>query len=124
MVCLHGLPDESCPHCQLATRVKPSPQLIRPKPTDLPIDFPAKSEVNLSKTLTAPDLFQPILGLNSIPQRLQPNLDIKSTSFEQAPSLLQERLKNIHNRWGNAEDLANLQPEIPLEDIKKRFQKT
>jgi hypothetical protein len=124
MVCIHGLPDETCPYCQIATRVKPTPQLVHPKPTDLPIDFPAKSEVVLPKTLTAPDLFQTNMGLNAIPQSLQPGFNVKSSNFEQPPSLLQERLKNIHNRWGTPEDISNLQTEIPIEDVKKRFQKS
>ncbi len=38
MLCLHGLPEESCPHCAAQMRIRPPIRLVQPMPTELPLD--------------------------------------------------------------------------------------
>ena len=44
MLCLHGLPEESCPHCAAQMRIRPPIRLVQPMPTELPLDTVYASE--------------------------------------------------------------------------------
>jgi hypothetical protein len=123
MACVHGLPDENCPHCALARRTRPGIRLVDPAPTEIPFEFPAKQHLEQPKQFSAPDLFQPNTPLRTGPSPLERDLAKFQTRFDQGPSLLQARLAQMDKKWKNGGLTEDFPESIdaPIVDVRKKF---
>lgn len=114
MICPHGLSEEMCLHCQVQMRQR-SPLNFRLSTIgNIEIPIPEKFGSDFKKMLTD-GMIEPTKNIS--PPILNREMDLRRKFFQPSNTMLESRLKSIDNE----EIIAQLNPEVPLFDIKKKF---
>jgi len=118
MICAHGLSEETCPHCAMQMRIRPSQRLVELMPTELPMDLPPSTQMKKDLPVTA-DLIQPVQGSKIVPLGVSRTFNIREKFFAPQNSLLDQRLQAIETRYGD----KTIPSDEKLFDLKKKFLK-
>lgn len=120
MTCAHGLIEETCPHCRTQRLAKPAHTLVQPAPTELQIAAPFTDALGEPKNPEPADAYKnnSLLG-RSIPH-LSRNLSLGIASGQNEGSLFQNRLNQINQLSGVKGKAADINLEMPMENLKKK----
>lgn len=118
MICAHGLSEESCPHCAMQMRIRPSQRLVELMPTELPMDLPPSTQMKKDLPVTT-DLIQSGQVSKIMPLGMSRTFNIREKFFAPQNSMLDQRLQAIETNNGS----NKLPSEEQLFDLKKKFLK-
>ena len=122
MFCEHGLTKETCPYCMQQSRIKPPTRLVKLAPKELPIEIPMIDE--LQKPISPiKELYKENSPLNIKPLQLQKDFSLNIDSNANDPTLFDKRAAELEKLRGYSMNSEDINPNVPLFDLKKKFTK-
>ncbi|MHA1719515.1 MAG: hypothetical protein ACTSWX_05970 [Promethearchaeota archaeon] len=123
MFCEHGLPKETCPYCMQQARIKPPIRLVKLAPTELPLDIPNIDKLKKPNESPITELYKENNSLNSDSLRIKRKFSLNVDSSLENPTLFDKRVKELEKLRGYSTNIEEINPNVPLFDLKKKFTK-
>jgi len=122
MFCEHGLTKETCPYCMQQSRIKPPTRLVKLAPKELPIEIPMIND--LQKPIQPiKELYKENSPLNIKPLQLQKDFSLNIDSNANSPTLFDKRAAELEKLRGHSMNSEDINPNVPLFDLKEKFTK-
>ena len=121
--CEHGLTKETCPYCMQQSRIKPPTRLVKLAPTELPMDIPMVNDLKNSKESPIKELYKENSPINIRPLQLGKDFSLNMDSNTNNPTLFDKRAAELVKLRGYSMNSEDINPNVPLFDLKKKFTK-
>ncbi len=122
MFCEHGLTKETCPYCMQQSRIKPPTRLVKLAPKELPLEIPMIDE--LQKPISPiKELYKENSPINIKPLQLSKDFSLNIDSNANDPTLFDKRAAELEKLRGHSMNSKDINPNVPLFDLKKKFTK-
>ena len=122
MFCEHGLTKETCPYCMQQSRLKPPTRLVKLAPTELPMDIPMVNDLQ-NPISPIKELYKENSQINNKPLQLKKNFSLNLDAKENNTTLFDKRLTELEKIRGYSTNSEDINPNVPLFDLKKKFTK-
>jgi len=123
MFCEHGLTKETCPYCMQQSRIKPPTRLVKLAPTELPLDIPMVNDLKKHKESPLNALYKENIPINIKPLQSKRDFSLNLDSNANNPTLFDKRAAELEKLRGYSTTSEDINPNVPLFDLKKKFTK-
>ena len=123
MFCEHGLTKETCPHCMQQSRIKPPTRLVKLATTELPMDIPMVNDLKNSKESPIKELYKENSPIDIKPLQLRKDFSLNMDFNASNPTLFDKRAAELEKLRGYSTNSEDINPNVPLFDLKKKFTK-
>ena len=120
--CSHGLTKETCPYCMQQSRIKPPTRLVKLAPTELPMEIPIVNDLQ-NPNSPIKELYKENSSIDIKPRQLEKIFSLNMDSNATNPTLFDKRATELEKLRGYSTNSEDINPNVPLFDLKKKFTK-